>query len=309
MRDKIVVIGSLNYDIILKSHRLPECGETMPVDHAVFSAGGKGANQAVQAAKLGVPTYMVGCVGEDAQGAFLMQTADKYGLNTKFVKMLDNVPSGMGVITALDDGSVFASIVRGANYSVTKEDIDAAESVMREAAIVILQMEIPVEINEYAIKKAKECGCTVLMNAAPAMEVPKELLGGCDIIVVNEVEAAFYLKEDMTSIEKAKVGAAKLAQVYGADIIMTLGKDGAVVSDGGNVAFIPSKKVNAVESTGAGDSFIGGTAYALIQGMSLTKACEFATCCSAITVCRLGAQDSMPTLEEVKAHTFASDAT
>lgn len=300
MRDKIVVIGSLNYDIILKSHRLPERGETMPVDHAVFSAGGKGANQAVQAAKLGVPTYMVGCVGEDAQGAFLMQTAEKYGLNTTYVKMLDNVSSGMGVITALDDGSVFASIVRGANYSVTREDIDAAEPVMREAAIVILQMEIPVEINEYAVKKAKEYGCTVLMNAAPAMEVPKELLSSCDIIVVNEVEAAFYLKEEMTGVEQAKAGAARMARTYEADIIMTLGKDGSVVSDGGKITFIPSKKVNAVESTGAGDSFIGGTAYALMQNMSLTQACEFATCCSAITVCRMGAQDSMPTIDELK---------
>lgn len=300
MRDKIVVIGSLNYDIILKSHRLPERGETMPVDHAVFSAGGKGANQAVQAAKLGVPTYMVGCVGEDAQGAFLMQTAEKYGLNTTYVKMLDNVSSGMGVITALDDGSVFASIVRGANYSVTREDIDAAGPVMREAAIVILQMEIPVEINEYAVKKAKEYGCTVLMNAAPAMEVPKELLSSCDIIVVNEVEAAFYLKEEMTGVEQAKAGAARMARAYEADIIMTLGKDGSVVSDGGKITFIPSKKVNAVESTGAGDSFIGGTAYALMQNMSLTQACEFATCCSAITVCRMGAQDSMPTIDELK---------
>lgn len=301
MRDKIVVIGSLNYDIILKSHRLPERGETMPVDHATFSAGGKGANQAVQAAKLGIPTYLVGCVGEDAQGAYLMQTADKYGLDTKYVKMLTDVPSGMGVISALDDGSVHASIVRGANYSVTREDIDAAEPVMREAAIVILQMEIPVEINEYAIKKAKECGCKVLLNAAPAMEVPKELLSSCDIIVVNEVEAAFYLKEEMASAEQAKAGAARMARDYGADIIITLGKAGSVVSDGGSVSFIPSHKVNAVESTGAGDSFIGGVGYALIQGMSLTEACGFATRCSAITVCRLGAQDSMPTLEEVKA--------
>ena len=126
MRDKIVVIGSLNYDIILKSSRLPERGETMPVDNAAFSAGGKGANQAVQAAKLGVPTCMVGCVGEDAQGAYLIQTASGYGVNTGHVKTVPGVPSGMGVISALEDGSVFASIVRGANYAVTKEHIDAA---------------------------------------------------------------------------------------------------------------------------------------------------------------------------------------
>lgn len=300
MRDKIVVIGSLNYDIILKSSRLPECGETMPVDNAAFSAGGKGANQAVQAAKLGIPTYMVGCVGEDAQGVYLKQTANAYGVNTSLVKTMSDVPSGMGVISALEDGSVFASIVRGANYAVTKEHIDAAESLLWDAAIVILQMEIPVEINIYAIQKAKACGCKVLLNAAPAMEIPECYLQMCDILVVNEVEAAFYLKSELDTIDQAKEGAKKLSDHYGADTIITLGKAGAVVSDKGELAFIPAKKVEAIETTGAGDSFIGGVGYALMQDMTLTEACKFAAACSAITVCRLGAQTSMPTLDEIQ---------
>lgn len=300
MRDKIVVIGSLNYDIILKSSRLPECGETMPVDNATFSAGGKGANQAVQAAKLGIPTYMVGCVGEDAQGVYLKQTANAYGVNTSLVKTMSDVPSGMGVISALEDGSVFASIVRGANYAVTKEHIDAAESLLWHAAIVILQMEIPVEINIYAIQKAKACGCKVLLNAAPAMEIPECYLQMCDILVVNEVEAAFYLKSELDTIDQAKEGAKKLSDHYGVDTIITLGKAGAVVSDKGELAFIPAKKVEAIETTGAGDSFIGGVGYALMQDMTLTEACKFAAACSAITVCRLGAQPSMPTLDEIQ---------
>lgn len=300
MRDKIVVIGSLNYDMILKSPRLPERGETMPVESASFSAGGKGANQAVQAAKLGVPTYMVGCVGEDAQGAYLLQTASSYGVNTNFVNMIENVSSGTGVVSALEDGSVFASIVRGANYAVTREHIDAAEPLLREAAIVILQMEIPQEINEYAIEKAKEYGCRVLLNAAPAAEIPERYLQMCDIIVVNEVEAAFYLNTELATIEQAEEGAAKLASRYGADVIVTLGKAGSVVSDRGRITFIPAKEVSAIETTGAGDSFIGGVGYALMQDMTLTEACQFATACSAITVCRLGAQDSMPTLAEVQ---------
>ena len=286
--------------MILKSTRLPRLGETMPVDSATFSAGGKGANQAVQAAKLGIPTCMVGCVGEDAQGVFLLQTAEKYGLDVSYVKMLDGVPSGTGVVNALEDGSVFSSIVRGANYEVTKEDIDAAEPLLREAAIVILQMEIPLDVNAYAMKRAKACGCRVLLNAAPAMDVSADYFADCDILVVNEVEAAFYLKEEITSPEQAEAGAAKLARDCRADVIITLGKAGSVVSDGGKTSFIPSRKVRAIESTGAGDSFIGGVGYALIQGMSLTEACKFATCCSAVTVCRLGAQDSMPTLEEVR---------
>lgn len=300
LRDKIAVIGSLNYDIILKIPRLPECGETLPANHAAFSAGGKGANQAVQAAKLGIKTYMIGCVGDDAHGDYLLQSARKYGLDTSYVRKVDE-PTGMGVVNAVEDGSVFACIVRGANFAVSKADIDAAEAVLKETAIVILQMEIPQEINEYAIEKAKECGCKVLLNAAPAEEIPEEYLKKCDIIVVNEVEAAFYLKEEMTTVEVAKQGAICMSDRYDADVIMTLGKAGSVVADHGAVTFIPSRKVNAIETTGAGDSFIGGVSYALMQGMSLTKACEFATCCSAVTVCRLGAQDSMPTLNEVLA--------
>lgn len=156
------------------------------------------------------------------------------------------------------------------------------------------------EINAYAIAKAKECGCKVLLNAAPAEKVSDEFLRQCDIIVVNEVEAAYYLGQNISDRTVAEQGAAKLAERYQADIIMTLGEMGAVACDGGRTTFVPFKNVKAIETTGAGDSFIGATGYVLIQGMSLTQACEFATCCSAITVCRLGVQDSMPTLTEVK---------
>jgi ribokinase len=299
MRDKITVIGSLNYDIILKIPRVPKRGESMVVDNASFSAGGKGANQAVQAAKLGVKTYMVGCVGEDAQGDFLLKSAEKYGLDISHVRRVAE-STGMGVVDAVEDGSVYSRWVRGANQAVCKADIDQARELLSETELVILQMEIPQEMNEYAIDTAKECGCRVLLNAAPAQEIPEAYLKKCDILVVNEVEAAWYLKEEaIVSVEQAKLGAKKLADAYGADIIVTLGKSGSVVCDAGEVTFLPAHKVDAIETTGAGDSFIGGIGYGLLQGMSLTKACEFATGCSAVTVCRIGAQDSMPTLAEV----------
>ena len=298
MRDKIVVIGSLNYDIILKIPRLPECGETLPANQVTFSAGGKGANQAVQAAKLGIHTYLVGCVGEDAHGAYLLDSAKNYGVNTDYIKKTKEA-TGMGIVNAVQDGSVFACIVRGANFAITNQEIDDAEKLMKEAELVILQMEIPQSINEYAIKKAKQCGCKVLLNAAPAEKMSEQYLKQCDIIVVNEVEAGFYLEKEIKDVEQAKEGAEKLAQKYNADIIITLGKAGAVVSEKEKIKFIPSKKVDAVETTGAGDSFIGGVGYALMQGKNLTEACEFATCCSAVTVRRPGAQPSMPTLDEV----------
>ena len=298
MRDKITVIGSLNYDIVLKIPRLPECGEALPADDAAFSPGGKGANQAVQAAKLGVPVRMVGCVGKDSHGDDLLEAARRYGVDTEHVRRCEE-PTGMGLINAVEDGSVFACIVRGANFAVTKEDIDRAKEILKDTFLVILQMEIPQEINQYAIEKAKEWGCKVLLNAAPAREIPLDYLKMCDIIVLNEVEAGFYLKTDVKNEEDARKGAALLAELCGTDIIITLGKAGAVVSEDGKVTFIPSRRVEAIETTGAGDSFIGGVGYALKNGKSLTDACRFAACCSAVTVCRMGAQDSMPFLEEV----------
>ena len=299
MNKKITVIGSLNYDVILKIPRLPFKGETLTANGAAFSAGGKGANQAVQAAKLKTPTYMVGCVGTDASADFLVNTAKEYGVNVDYIRKVPG-SSGMGVINAVEEGSVYACIVRGANFEVTKEDVDNAMPILKESGVCILQNEIPVEIIAYAIDKAKEAGCIVVLNAAPAIELPEECLSKVDILVVNEVEAEFYCHEKIDSVEKAKTEIKKMAEKYNNNVIFTLGKDGAVAYENGTIEFIPAMKVDAIETTGAGDSYIGAVSHSIIEGKSLIEACKFATKCSAITVCRMGAQPSMPTLEDVE---------
>lgn len=299
MNKKITVIGSLNYDVILKIPRLPFKGETLTANGATFSAGGKGANQAVQAAKLKTPTYMVGCVGTDASADFLVNTAKEYGVNVDYIRKVPG-SSGMGVINAVEDGSVYACIVRGANFEVTKEDVDNAMPILKESGVCILQNEIPVEIIAYAIDKAKEAECTVVLNAAPAIELPEGCLSKVDILVVNEVEAEFYCHEKIDSVEKAKTEIKKMAEKYNNNVIFTLGKDGAVAYENGTIEFIPAMKVDAIETTGAGDSYIGAVSHSIIEGKSLIEACKFATKCSAITVCRMGAQPSMPTLEDVE---------
>lgn len=300
MKNKIIVVGSMNYDIVTKLPRLPERGETMPAESVSFAAGGKGANQAVQAAKLGVPTYLVGAVGSDLYGDFLWKTAEDYGLDMRYVSRAE-AQTGMGIVDALSDGSVYARIIRGANFALTKADIDRAAAGFEEAGILILQMEIPEEINCYAIDKAKACGCKILMNAAPAEKFPLSYFQKCDTVVVNEVEAAYYLGYEISSRELAEQGAKELSERYGCEIVITLGSLGSVCYSGGMSSFFSSKKVKAVETTGAGDSFIGGIAYALLQGKTLPEACVFATSCSAVTVCRIGAQASMPTLAELSA--------
>ena len=154
-------------------------------------------------AALKTPTYMVGCVGTDASADFLVNTAKEYGVNVDYIRKVPG-SSGMGVINAVEDGSVYACIVRGANFEVTKEDVDNAMPILKESGVCILQNEIPVEIIAYAIDKAKEAGCTVVLNAAPAIELPEECLSKVDILVVNEVEAEFYCHEKIDSVKRQK---------------------------------------------------------------------------------------------------------
>lgn len=298
MRNKVIVVGSLNYDIILDLPRLPERGETLPVLGANFAAGGKGANQAVQAAKLGVNTYMVGSVGDDAMGSYLIKTAQEYGVNIDHIKIVSG-ESGMGIVNAVQSGEVYATIVRGANFQVTKEDVDAVKPLMQKAEIVILQLEIPINVVAYAITAAKEAGCKVLLNAAPAEAIPEEYLAMCDIIIVNEVEASFYLEREVHSFEEAIAGGKDMVKRWNAECIITLGSAGSVVVSKDMQKVIPANKVDAIDTTGAGDSFIGAVSYGIIQGMDIVKACEFATSCSAITVCGVSAQSSMPRLTDL----------
>ena len=298
MYDKVVVIGSLNYDVCLKLERLPEEGETNFADSVEYCSGGKGANQAVQAAKLGIPVYMAGCIGEDSSGDFLKKTVEGYGVRTDYLKRVPG-NSGMSVAQSLYDGGIRASVVRGANDCVTREDIDALADVITSETIVVFQLEIPIDTILYAIDLCREKGAFIILNGAPAAALPEETLRKLDLFIVNEVEASFYGGVQIDSVDTAKTEIRKMVQRLGTACIFTLGKAGSVVCDGSRTEMIPSKKVQAVESAGAGDSFIGGLCYALVKEMDLYEACRFATCCSAKTVCKTGGQPAMPTLAEV----------
>ncbi|MGL5260164.1 MAG: ribokinase [Lachnospiraceae bacterium] len=298
MKNKIVVIGSINYDIILKQERLPYKGETYAVDEALFCGGGKGANQAVQAAKLGAEVYMVGAVGNDAMGEYLRKSIKSANVNDKFLKTVNTV-SGLGVVNCLYDGTVYANIVKGANYKITKRDIDELNDLMIDCKVLILQLEIPIEIVEYAIEKAKEKGIIVILNAAPSIDISEKSIKKCDYIIVNEVESSYYCKRTIDSVDAAEKEIINFTEKHNIGAIFTIGKDGAVVSDGKRVEHIPACKVEAIETTGAGDSFIGALGCCLVNGMDIFEASKFATYCSAITVCGIGAQSSMPDLKEV----------
>ena len=298
MYDKVVVIGSLNYDVCLKLEKLPEEGETNFADSVEYCSGGKGANQAVQAAKLGLEVYMAGCIGEDASGEFLKKTVEGYGVRTDHLKTVPG-NSGMSVAQSLYDGGIRASVVRGANDCVTRADIDDLADRIDENTIVVFQLEIPIDTILYAVDLCREKGAYIILNGAPAAALPEETLRKLDLFIVNEVEASFYGGCRIDSVETAQREILEMSKKLDTDCIFTLGKAGSVVCSGGKTEMVPSKKVKALESTGAGDSFIGGLCYGLVKEMDLFEACVFATCCSARTVCRTGGQPAMPTLEEV----------
>lgn len=299
VKKQITVIGSLNYDMILKVKRLPYEGETMAAEGVSMAAGGKGSNQAAQAAKLGIPTYLIGAVGNDSMGEFLIAEAKKYGIITDRIKIVDG-STGLGIVNALEDGSVHATIVRGANYELTKEDIDKNMDLLRSSGVIILQNEILPETNKYIMEIARDLDCKVILNAAPAEELDQEHLAMCDIVVVNEVEASFYCGREIKDVNSA-MDAITISRELGNTWVFTLGSQGSLVAGGNRCEFIPSHHVRAIETTGAGDSYIGALGYALCEGMDPFDGGRFATCCSAITVCGIGAQQSMPTLEQVKA--------
>ena len=290
---KVVVAGSLNYDIFLTLSSVPKVGETANASSSKSAAGGKGANQAVQIAKLGTPVVMVGSVGRDQMGRALFQSLQSANVDCRYVKEEEGLGTGMGIVDVFPDGSVMAVISHGANYAVTREDIQKAEEEIATADILVLQLEIPMETVRFAIRLAAGCGTKVLLNAAPAAKLEDAYIQKCDYFVVNEVEASFYAKATIDSVESAKEQIPGLAKKYGNCWICTLGKEGALIACKDQVHIIPAVQTEVVETTGAGDSFVGGFCHGILQGMDVCSAGEFAACCSAITIRNVGAQNSM----------------
>jgi ribokinase len=298
-KDAVLVIGSLNYDYILRTSHLPQRGETLTAESFEICPGGKGANQAVQCAKLGLHTYMVGAVGDDFMGKFLYDGLQEYGVEVSRVKV-EHGTSGFAMASAAGKGNIFATIVQGTNELVLPSDIDALEDLFPHAAVVVLQLEIPVKTVEYAITQARRHSCTIVLNTAPAKPIDRNSLAICDVVVMNEVEAQFYSRVPSITIENAGDQAMKFSAEYGNTCIITLGKNGAVISVRGSLfQHFSACEVEAVETTGAGDSFIGGIAYGIIHHMPINEEMAFASCCSGITIRQSGAQPAMPKLSQV----------
>lgn len=299
MKDKIVVIGSSNVDLIMKMDHLPEKGETVTDAEFLQVYGGKGANQAVAASRAGGNVAFVSCVGKDAYTPQMVQNYIDEGIDTSCVFQEKGIASGHALIMIGDAGNNYISVAPGANYKLTSNKIDKAMSVINEAAIIVMQYEIQEESIKYVIDVANRKNIPVLWNFAPAREFNLSYIPKVNILVLNEVEAG-YLAQLRVENEQDAESAAKTLVAKGVEkVIITLGSKGAFVMTKEEKVSVPAYTVDAVDTTAAGDTFCGAYAVALVEGKSPKKCLQFASAAAAISVTRMGAQPSAPTREEM----------
>lgn len=298
---QVVVIGSLNMDLVVEADRPPQMGETVQGNQVHFIPGGKGANQAVASARLGAKTAMLGAVGGDAFGGELLSALKREGIDMEAVKTLADSHTGIASIV-LSQGDNQIIFVAGANGQVTPADIDLFEQKIAQADVVLLQLEIPLETVVYAAAKAKELGKTVVLNPAPARVLPDELLRNVDVLIPNESE--LYLLAQTGADAKLEEAMTALLQKGVGTVVTTLGSKGAAyLTAQGESGSVPCHRVTVVDTTGAGDSFNAGFSYALAGGAAVGDAVAFATKVAALAVTKLGAQAGMPTLAQVEEFT------
>ncbi len=300
MRPHILVVGSLVMDLIVTTNRFCHAGETVIGTGFTTAPGGKGANQAVQAARLGADVTMVGKVGADDFGKRLIESVRESGVNTDHIRITDTAPTAVGnvQIQTNEHGTENRIIVvPGANMAIAPSDVAFLQTEIVQYDMVILQNEIPMEINRLVSQYAKDAGVPVILNPAPSAVIPTELISCLTYISPNEHEAA-----DITGTTDAKQAVRMLHQLGVPNVLITLGKSGCAFSDG--IKVIHSASVDCgkvVDPTAAGDSFIGAFCTAVAAGVEVPEALTFANCTAGITVSRMGAQTSLPTLDEVVA--------
>ncbi|MCM3568965.1 ribokinase [Neobacillus mesonae] len=299
MRPKITVIGSLNMDLVVKTIKFPDDGETILGENVEYFSGGKGANQAVAASRLGADVSMIGAVGDDVYGNKLKESLNKDKIDTSSVKSASGETSGLAFIFVSKTENRIV-VVPGANFNCTKDDIDLHQDKIRDSDIVLLQMEIPLETVSYAASIAKKFNKTVILNPAPAQKLPDDLLKNVDILTPNETELQLLTNNESKNIDFNDQMDLLLRKGV-KYVITTVGAKGVLYkSYQQEMRALPGFDVPVVDTTGAGDSFNGGLAYALGKGVEFTEAILFANKVAALSVCKAGGQPGMPTLDEVK---------
>eukprot|EP00794_Sanderia_malayensis_P020308 gene20308-22300_t len=296
----VVVVGSCNVDLISYVPRFPRAGETLSGHKFSIGCGGKGANACVMATKLGAKTSMISRVGNDSFGQMFLQSFSNYGVDVGHLHVTDDVTTGVAPILVNDEGENAIVIVKGANDSLSKEDLKNAENLIINAKVLLCQLEIKPEITLQALKMAKSNGVTTIFNPAPAIEkLSKEFLENSDIVICNETEAEVLTGLSISNETDRNKAIASLLASGCKKVVITLGSKGAVyaTTDSHEVKFIPSDKVDAVDTTGAGDAFVGALAFfhaTRKDDLTLDEIVKRSCSIAAITVTKHGTQISYP---------------
>lgn len=299
--NKLVVLGSVNADHVLQVPSFPRPGETLHGRHYQVIPGGKGANQAVAAARLNADIAFIACVGDDPFGVNIRESFKCDGINIGGVKMQPDCPTGIAMIQVADSGENSICISAEANAKLTAEAVAPELERIRQADYLLMQLETPLDGIELAAQTAKRHGTKVILNPAPARELPDSLLACIDIITPNETEAEVLTGVKVDDDASARA-AADVLHGKGIDTVMiTLGAKGVYVSQNGEGHIVPGFRVEATDTTAAGDTFNGAFVTGLMESMPLESAIKFAHAAAAISVTRFGAQTSIPTREEVDA--------
>jgi ribokinase len=300
MSGQIVVVGSSNVDLIMKMGRLPKRGET--VTEAVFlqTFGGKGANQAVAAARAGGRVALVNCVGDDSYGAAILENLQAAKIDTEFVCTEPGVASGTALIMIGDDGDNYISVAPGANYRLGRAHANRARDRIAKAAMIVLQCEILADTLEYVIELADAHRRPIMLNLAPARRLRESCLRKLSYLILNESEAELLCGFAVDSRDKATHASEVIRRLGPKTVLVTLGAEGACVCAGEGAIHVPAFPVQPVDATAAGDTFCGSLAVALLEGMDLEHSVRFANAAAALAVTRLGAQPSIPQRAEIE---------
>jgi len=295
MMKRIVVVGSLNMDLVVRAPRHPQPGETLIGGDFQTFPGGKGANQAVAAARLGAQVRMIGRVGGDAFGEALLQTVRQDGVDTTFIRRDEQAATGVALITLDAAGQNTIVVAPGANMRVTRQDIEEAEAAFEGADLLLMQLECPLEAVQAAAQMAHRHGLPVVLNPAPARPLPADLLAQTDYLLPNQPELRL-LADGEADVPRA---AARLLAQGVRNLVVTLGEEGALLVTGGSQEHLPAFRVPVVDTVAAGDAFAGAFCVALAEGKPLREAVLWGNAAGAIAVTRPGAQPSMPNRAEL----------
>ncbi|PAV28407.1 ribokinase [Virgibacillus profundi] len=295
--NEILVVGSLNMDLVTYVPYLPAEGETIASSKFLTIPGGKGANQAVAMGKLGASVRMIGKVGTDEYGSMLLNSLRNSNVKTDGI--IEDGLTGMAFINVAESGENNIVLVPGANAEITKLDIDQLSLFIETSDVIIMQLEIPLEVVKHVADIASKYNKKLILNPAPVMELSRELLQHVHTIIPNEVELGMLTKSNITSSEDVIRASKELISLGVKRVVVTLGSKGAVIVTNKNIIKIPAFQVEVVDTTAAGDSFIAGFAVGITKGMSDEDAAIFASKVAGIVVTREGAQSSIPTLDEI----------